>query len=64
MGTTPRYHNAPTQTETTLFVEGNTFDLTTAEGRMAARAYAFMVGAQGDEQTKREIMKRVGRDDG
>jgi hypothetical protein len=45
-------------------VGGNTFDITTPEGRMAARAYAFMVAAEGDEQTKRVILKKVGRDDG
>ena len=53
-----------TDTGTTLFVGGNVFDITTPEGRMAARAYAFMVAAEGDEETKRALMKRVGRDDG
>jgi hypothetical protein len=45
-------------------VGGNIFDTTTPEGRMAARAYAFMVAAEGDEATKRAILRVVGRDDG
>lgn len=53
-----------TETKNSLMVGGNIFDTTTPEGRMAARAYAFMVAAEGDESTKRAILRVVGRDDG
>lgn len=53
-----------TVTETTIMVDGNSFDVTTPEGRMAARAYAYTVAADGDEQTKRRILQIVKRDDG
>lgn len=53
-----------TVTSTTLMVDGNHFDITTPEGRMAARAYAYTVAADGDTETKRKILKVVKRNDG
>lgn len=48
----------------TLMVNNNAFDISTPEGRMAARAYAYTVAAEGDEATKRRILRIVGRNDG
>lgn len=53
-----------TITTKTLMIGGNAFDITTPEGRMAARAYAYTIAAEGDEETKRKIIRVVGRNDG
>jgi len=46
-----------------IVADGNTFDTTTLEGRMAARAYAFAVLAQGDDATFKSIIAVVGREE-
>lgn len=64
MTATPTDYQRLEWNETSLTANGNRFDLTTPEGRMAARAYAYTVGAEGDTQTKRAILRVVKRDDG
>jgi hypothetical protein len=39
-----------------------TIDLTTVEGRMAARMYATVLAAEGQVDLAEEIFKRVGRE--
>lgn len=53
-----------TITTKTLMIGGNAFDITTPEGRMAARAYAYVIAAEGEEEIKRKILRIVGRNDG
>jgi hypothetical protein len=53
-----------TITTKTIMVDGNAFNILTPEGRMAARAYAYTIAAEGDEETKRRIIRIVGRNDG
>lgn len=42
----------------------NHFDVTTPEGRMAARALAWTVAADGDVWLRDQIIRKVGKDDG
>lgn len=53
-----------TITTKTLMIDGNYFNITTPEGRMAARAYAYTIAADGEEEIKRKILRIVGRNDG
>lgn len=46
-----------------LSVNGNTFDLTTPEGRFAANAYAYFLLAE-DERTANEILRTLERVEG
>ena len=38
-------------------------DITIPEGRMAVRAYAWTLAAEGDSATKEKLLAVVGRDD-
>ena len=58
------YNSRTSVTDRYIYIDGNIFDRDTPEGRMAARAYAYTVRAEGDEQTFRRIIRLVGRDDG
>ena len=46
-----------------IVVGRNYFDITTPEGRMAVRAFAWTRAAEGDSKTKEALLAVVGRDD-
>lgn len=46
-----------------IIVGRNYFDITTPEGRMAVRAFAWTCAAEGDTATKNRLLAVVGKDD-
>lgn len=46
-----------------IVVGRNAFDISTPEGRMAVRAFAWTLAAEGDSATKEKLLRVVGRDD-
>lgn len=49
---------------TWLSVGKNLFDISTPEGRMAVRAFAWTLAALGEQTTKEKLLAVVGKDDG
>ena len=62
--TSERKHEPIEIGDTLIQVGKNRFDVTTPEGRMAARALAWTVAADGELWLRDVILRKVGRDDG